>query len=172
MMDAYATEHTTTMTRSVGDGRLADYLNDHLAGADVGVRLAELCAGEARDRELDDLPASIRHDREVLQNVMTRLRIAPSKPRRALALAVGAVASVRQRAPIVGSSSREVVALEDAELLSLGIEGKTLMWRVLKDRADARLQDVPFDELIRRARSQRVVVERHRRRLARHAFAG
>jgi hypothetical protein len=160
------------MTRSVGDGRLADYLNDHLAGADVGVRLADRCAAHAGHLELDDLPASIRHDRDVLQNVMTRLGIAPSAPRRVLAVAVAAVANVRQRAPLVGSSSPEVAAMEDAELLSLGIEGKSLMWRVLKDRADARLQDVPFDELIRRARSQRVVVERHRRRLARHAFAG
>jgi hypothetical protein len=62
----------------LGEDRLSIYLNDHLAGATVGVRLARRIAGDdgsTGDGEaLDAIAAEIAQDRATLIEVMRRLR--------------------------------------------------------------------------------------------------
>jgi len=63
---------------------------------------------------------------------------------------------------------------EELEMLSLGIEGKRMLWKVLGTRAssDGRLVGFDFSGLQRRAESQRRRLEPFRLGLAAAALAG
>lgn len=66
----------------MNDKRLSIYLNDHLAGATVGCRLANRALKENVGTEfepmLTTLASEIAEDRRTLRQVMARLSIAPS----------------------------------------------------------------------------------------------
>ena len=78
---------------------------------------------------------------------------------------------LRVNTPLTGS--RELTRLMEAEALSLGIEGKRLLWHSLRQAAgaDPRLAAIDFDELIERARRQRELLEPFRLDAATKAFA-
>ena len=155
---------------------LLGYLNDHLAGAAAGIQLAERC----RDRDpesalaqaLQALLLEIRHDREVLEGVIRALGGSPGTIKRATALGAERMSSLRMWLPMIGPGSQESARLEEIELLSLGIEGKRLMWAALAQlsSADDRLSGFAFPDLKRRARAQRDRLERFRLRLAAEAL--
>ena len=155
---------------------LLGYLNDHLAGAAAGMQLAERC----RDRDpgselglvLQALVLEIKQDREVLERVIRALGGSPNAIKRATALGAERVGSLRMWLPMIGPGSEESARLEEVEVLSLGIEGKRLMWAALAQLSstDARLSGFPFPELKQRARSQRDRLERFRLRLAADAL--
>jgi hypothetical protein len=73
---------------------------------------------------------------------------------------------------MIGPGSQESARLEEIEVLSLGIEGKRLMWAALAQLSsmDERLTGFPFPDLKRQARSQRDRLERFRLRLAAEAL--
>jgi hypothetical protein len=155
---------------------LLGYLNDHLAGAAAGIQLAERCRDRDPESELGHvlqaLLIEIRHDREVLERVIRVLGGSPNTIKRATALGAERMSSLRMWLPMIGPGSRESARLEEIEVLSLGIEGKRLMWAALAQLSstDARLSEFAFPDLKRRARSQRDRLERFRLRLAAEAL--
>lgn len=163
-----------TMTTQAG--RLDGYLNDHLAGSAAALQLAK----RYRDREpeselghvLQALIAEIEEDRRVLEQVLDALGGSPNGAKRATALGTEMLASLRHPLPVLGSGSSEVARLEEVELLSLGIEGKRLLWRALGAfaSADPRLDAFDFGARERRAKAQRDRLERFRLELAERAF--
>ena len=155
---------------------LMGYLNDHLAGAAAGIQLAERC----RDRDpgselglvLQALVPEIEQDREVLERVVRALGGSPPRIKRATALGAERIGSLRMWLPMIGPGSEESARLEELELLSLGIEGKRLLWAALAQLSstDARLMGFAFPEMKQRAKSQRDRLERFRLRLANEAL--
>lgn len=96
----------------------------------------------------------------------------PPRIKRATALGAERIGSLRMWLPMIGPGSEESARLEELELLSLGIEGKRLLWAALAQLSstDARLSGFPFPELKQRAKSQRDRLERFRLRLANDAL--
>lgn len=155
-----------------GDRRLSMYLDDHLAGSSGAVRLA----GRLRDRDpgselgrvLDDLIGEIEEDRTTLHRIMELMGATPSTVKRTGAVAAEMLGSLRHRLPVLGAGSSNVALLEDVEVLSLGIEGKRLLWAALGAVATSHehLREFDFDALQARAREQRDRLEPFRLRLA------
>lgn len=156
---------------------LGGYLNDHLAGSVAGLRLAQRC--HARDpeselgRHLADLVGEIEEDRGVLKHVMAVLEVRPDRVKEVAALGAEMLTSMKNHLPGLGAGSDAVARLEEIELLSLGVEGKRLLWVALGSLAssDGRLKEFEFGELERRAQKQREGLERFRLELAKDAFA-
>src|SRR5262245_27970133 len=155
---------------------LLGYLNDHLAGAAAGIQLAERC----RDRDpgselglvLQALVIEIEQDRDVLERVIRVLGGSPNRMKRGAALGAERIGSLRMWLPMLGPGSEESARLEEVEVLSLGIEGKRLLWAALAQLSstDARLMGFPFPELKQKAKSQRDRLERFRLKLAADAL--
>jgi hypothetical protein len=157
---------------AASDGSLATYLNDHLAGSAAGLRLAKRCLDRERDTErgryLRELHDEIREDRSVLERVMARTSATPDPVKQAAAHAAVLLTILKNRLPVLGSGSVALVRLEEIELLSLGIEGKRLLWRALGTLAktDGRLKEFAFAALEARAQAQRDRLETFRLELA------
>jgi hypothetical protein len=155
---------------------LMGYLNDHLAGAAAGIQLAERCRDRDPESELglvlQALVVEIEHDGEVLERVIRVLGGSANPIKRATALGAERISSLRMWVPMIGPGSAESARLEEVEVLSLGIEGKRLLWAALAQLSstDERLSGFPFPELKQRARSQRDRLERFRLRLAAEAL--
>ena len=157
---------------------LAVYLNDHLAGSAAGLRLAKRCLererGSKLGRRLERLVDEIEQDRGVLERVMARVDATQNPLKQAAASGAVLLSLLRDRIPVLGSSSGDVSRFEEIELLSLGIEGKRLLWRALGELAktDARLKEFEFTALESRAQEQRDLLEPVRLELAPAAFGG
>jgi hypothetical protein len=150
---------------------IGTYLNDHLAGSTVGMRLARRAAKENRDSEygtvLERLAEEIEEDRATLQDLMKHLKVRRD-PVKALTPAVAeTLGRLKLNDELTGYSP--LSRLEELELLSLGVEGKLAMWRALRPNLEA---PVDFDELIARATSQRRRLERLRVKAAAETFGG
>jgi hypothetical protein len=159
----------------MSDRYLSIYLNDHLAGAVLARRIAERALVQNADHPVRDalrvLSREIEEDREALIRVMDLVgaRRDPVKPRAMWAAErVGRVFKFNGHLMKYSPLSR----YEELELLSLGVEGKLLMWRTLESLAqtDERLQGFDFATLIKRARAQREELERYRLDSASEAF--
>jgi hypothetical protein len=153
-------EHPTLVnTRSSTLSGLGGYLNDHLAGAAAAIQLAE--RRRARERHssigqlLEVLIGEIREDRDELERVVRALGYERNPVKPASARVVELLASLRMSLPVVGTGIPEASRLEEIEVLSLGIEGKRMMWGALEALADPRLQGFDFAKLQRRASEQR-----------------
>jgi hypothetical protein len=176
----------TSETRSGGPGRedpqsdggLTVYLNDHLAGSAAGLRLARRCLERERGtefgRQLEALVAEIEEDRGALERVMARLGATPNPVKQAAANGAVLLTVLKNRLPVLGSGSGDVSRLEEIELLSLGIEGKRLLWRTLGGLAkkDRRLKEFDFATLEGRAQAQRDLLEPFRLKLASATLRG
>jgi hypothetical protein len=154
--------------------RLGTYLNDHLAGATVGVELARRAAGSNRGttygETLSRLAEEIAEDRRTLEAVMKRLGIGRDRAKTTLAWGGEKLGRLKLNGQLVGYSP--LSRLVELEGLSIGVEGKLLMWQALAQLApnDRRLADFDFDELVKRARSQRRRLERQRMNALREAL--
>jgi hypothetical protein len=157
------------------DSALSIYLNDHLAGATVGAELARRAAASNRSTDygqpLAELAAEIAEDRETLAGIMQRLSVGQDRVKLLAAWGAEKLGRLKLNGRVRGYSP--LSRLEELEALSLGVEGKVALWQALQRThgGDPRLRDVDFDELIRRARSQRQRLERRRRRAAEEALA-
>lgn len=164
------------MGSSDADRALEVYLSDHLAGSAAAIQLVNRCRGRdpqtERSEFLGELVGEIEEDRTVLQDVMARVGASVSPLKQTGAKGVELLASLKHRLPGLGSGSPELAQLEEVEVLSLGIEGKRLLWRLLGALADARLEGVNFTALERRAQDQRDRLERFRLELASDSFGG
>ena len=141
------------------DTTLSVYLNDHLAGSAAGVRLAKRCAEANKGTDLGQYLASlvgdIEEDRRVLERVMSRIGVRSNPVKQAGALGAEILARLKHLTPL--GSGPSVAPLEEIELLSLGIEGKRLLWALLSElpASDDRLLEFDFATLGEGARMQR-----------------
>lgn len=154
------------------------YLNDHLAGAAAARQHVDRIRARQPESELGHvlqaLQGEIEEDRAVLERVISALGGSANPVKRAGALGAEMLASLRMQMPVLGAGSTEAKRLEEIEVLSLGIEGKLLLWRALGWLADSdgRLVGFDFAGLERRAKAQRDRLERFRLELAAAAFTG
>jgi hypothetical protein len=153
---------------------LGIYLNDHLAGAVGALELARRCAAANRENnigpDVERLILEIEEDKRVLEDLMRRLRISPSRVKGGAAWALEKVARLKLNGRILSYSPLSRVL--ELEALSLGIEGKRELWMALKEIAsqtDA-LVGIDLDGLIKRAEQQREVLETHREYAVARAF--
>jgi hypothetical protein len=151
----------------VNDRYLSIYLNDHLAGSTAGRQVAARALEQNREGPLGDflrvLVGEIEEDRESLIRLMGLLGI------RRDPVKVGAVWAAERIGRVIKLNGHllsysPLSRLEELEFLSLGVEGKRLMWRTLEVLAetDDRLKGFDFATLIKRAEVQRDELERHR----------
>jgi hypothetical protein len=151
---------------------LSTYLNDHLAGATVGVELARRAAGSNEGSELgaflERLAAEVEEDRDTLLAVMERLDIGKDQVKVAVGWLMEKVGRLKPNNRLFGYSP--LSRLVELEALALGVEGKRGLWQVLRHVEEARLSDFDFDALLERARSQRDRLKQRRLAAALDAF--
>jgi hypothetical protein len=150
--------------RRTGPDLLGVYLNDHLAGATVGVELSQRMTASAEPNSaaagtLKKLSAEIAADRGSLIKVMTALDIPQRNYKVFAAWAGEKAARLKLNRRLLTRSP--LSSLEEAEILRLGVEGKAAGWRTLRVLAerDTRLDTSTLDELIARAARQSAVLE-------------
>jgi hypothetical protein len=158
------------------DEALAVYLNDHLAGSAAGIELAEKLRDNNQGTELGQvmvaLHRDISQDRDALEELMRHLDLERHPVKEAAGWMLEKVSRLRLN-PAAGGSA-ELTRMQEAEALSLGIEGKLSMWLALKEAAasNPRLAAADYDRLIERARGQRRALEPHRLAAAVASFTG
>jgi hypothetical protein len=156
------------------DEQLETYLNDHLAGSAAGIALAKKLADNNQGTKLGDEMAlvhrDIAEDREALEQLMARLEVRQHPVKDAAGRMLERLSRLRLNPALTGSD--ELTRLLETEALSIGIEGKLLMWLALKEAAagNPRLAGTDFDRLIERARGQRRAVEAYRLAAAENSF--
>jgi len=133
------------------------YLNDHLAGAMAGVELAKRLEAGNRDIEalaptLRRVSAEIEADRETLQGILARLDVSPSPVKPHAAWLLERLGRLKPNGHLRGYSPLSRVL--ELEGLSMGIAGKTELWRTLADLGLDREAGVDFAALTARAEGQ------------------
>ncbi len=159
----------------MNDRNLATYLNDHLAGSVAGMELIDhivkLYAGQPGERVAIHLRDAIAADRKDLDSLMARLEITQSAPRKAAAWVSEKFAELKVRVDDLHEGSLR--RLELWEALSLGIEGKRLLWASLGSVVEGKseLAVINLARLEKRAEEQRRDVETMRVKAVKAAFA-
>ena len=116
------------------DKLLSIYLNDHLAGSTIGVRLARRISAKNRGTPLggylERLTSEIESDRETLERLMDELGIRRNRLKAFGAWATEKLGRLKLNGQLTGYSplSRFV----ELEALYLGITGKRELWRALQ----------------------------------------
>lgn len=153
---------------------LSTYLNDHLAGATVGVELSRRAAGSNEGTELGGfltrLAGEIEEDRDSLLKVMDRLGVKKDRLKVAAGWTGEKVGRLKPNNRLFGYSP--LSRLIELEGLALGVEGKGSLWQVLAELGEPRLTEFDFDALLARARSQRDQLQQRRLAAALDAFQG
>ena len=152
----------------MSDRLLSTYLNDHLAASLAALELARRVAGSNRDnaigRELEQLAFALEEDRQALQNAMDRLGVTRDVTKLVVGWSAEKLGRLKLNGRLIGYSPLSRV--EELEILTLGVEGKLLLWQSL-GRIGALEQP---DELVKRARSQLRVLRRLRLQAVEQAF--
>lgn len=158
---------------------LTIYLNDHLAGATLGVAVMKRCArsneGEPLGRTLREILPEVEEERRLIEGVLQRLggRLNPAKQAGAwLAEKLG-------RGKLNGHlvTYSDLSRLEEVEGLLLGVRGRLALLRALQlaasgEPAEPAFDGVDFVALIEAAERQVERLEAHREDAARRAFLG
>ena len=156
-------------------GLLAIYLNDHLAGATVGVELAKRSAannrGSAYGQFLDELATEIRSDRESLLEIMRSLQVGVDRVKVSAAWAAEKLGRMKLNGQLRGYSP--LSRLVELEALTLGVAGKLALWRALDQLEPERpaLSKATLQDLIARAERQLQSLEEQRRNAVTDALA-
>jgi hypothetical protein len=141
---------------------LAIYLNDHLAGATVGVELVRrLRSSNADDRHfgppLAELCAEIEADRATLEATMRQLGVPRGRVKPAGAWIGEKLGRLKLNGQLTGYSP--LSRLLELELLLIGITGKRRLWLALEHSLGASGGRFDFAQLAERAADQRERVE-------------
>ncbi|MEU1291129.1 hypothetical protein ABZ439_01640 [Streptomyces sp. NPDC005840] len=153
-----STPGARTRTRRVRTDLLGIYLNDHLAGAAVGVGRSRFAARSHRDppyaEPLRRLAGEIAEDRESLLGVMRALGVPPRRHKVAVSGTAERLGRLKSNGRLFRRSPLTLVI--ELEFLRLGVKGKELGWRTLRAlaEADSRLDERELDALIARAERQ------------------
>jgi hypothetical protein len=143
---------------------LAIYLNDHLAGSTTAIELVRRAVREHEGTELGaffaELGAEIEQDRDALKALMA----ANGAEQQRVKLVAAWTAEKAGRLKFNGALLRRspLSPFVELETLAVGIHGKELLWRALRDNAADEATAGRLDELIARAQRQGEAVERHR----------
>ncbi len=155
---------------------LTIYLSDHLAGATAGVELARRIAYARRHCsdgvQLRQLAGEIAADRAALIEIMHQIHV-PVRRVKALGGWFGEkIGRLKPNGSLFSRSPLSTVI--ELETMRLGVEGKSAVWRSLREVAetDARLDRGRLDALIERAERQSRTLEQRRRSVARVVLAG
>jgi len=151
------------------------YLNDHLGGSTTGVELVSRIAKQHKGDEIgalaERLRGEIQADRDTLLEFMETLGASTEKAK----VAMGWISEKVGRLKLNGElrEPSPLSPLVELEGLSMGIEGKRLLWVSLlaTEPVAERLGRERLQELIDRAERQRDEVEVQRREVARRALA-
>lgn len=153
---------------------LATYLNDHLAGAtsalELLTHLTHAYAGQEIAWFAEALHEQVTEDRHTLEQLAAGLGIAPSPLRAAVAWAGEKMARLKLR--LDDPSLRGLHLIESLDALSIGIEGKRLLWAALLAASETSpaLRGPDYATLMKRADAQRADVEQRRLAAARATF--
>jgi hypothetical protein len=151
---------------------LSIYLNDHFAGAVVGVELARRASASNPEgqlgRDLAEVCGEIEADRETLRQLMDRLGVERSRVKPAGAWLGERLGRLKLNGQLRGYSP--LSRLVELEGLCTGITGKAMLWRALERSLDT-VPRFDFEALAARAVSQRERLEAHRLEAAATAFA-
>lgn len=136
---------------------LAIYLNDHLAGATLGVELARRLRGSNEDDPdfgpvLTEVCAEIEADRETLKAVMDRLEVGQSRFKPLVAALGERLGRLKPNGRLWGYSP--LSRLDELELLQIGVAGKRRLWRALERTHADDLPRFDFGGLAERATGQ------------------
>lgn len=136
---------------------LAIYLNDHLAGATLGVELAKRLRASNQDDPafgpaLAELCAEIEADRETLMAAMDRLRVSQSKLKPLAAVLGERLGRLKLNGQLRGYSP--LSRLDELEMLQIGVVGKRRLWRALEHTHASDLSGFDLDALADRATEQ------------------
>jgi predicted DNA-binding ribbon-helix-helix protein len=137
---------------------LTIYLQDHRAGAEAGVRLAERCRDHAPDAdtktELSTLVTEIDDDRRTLATMMAGLDVDPSTVKQITALAAERLGRLKLNGRAVRTSPLSV--LVELEGLIGAVSMKRQLWATLGTlAARGPRRDTELEALIERADDQR-----------------
>jgi hypothetical protein len=136
---------------------LGIYLNDHLAGAAVGARVAgRLCRSNEDEPELAKPLARLREeieaDRATLEGLMESLGVRRGRVKPVLAAAGETLGRLKPNGQLTGYSP--LSRLVELELLQVGVGGKLQLWRALEHTLGPSVEDVDIAELAKRAERQ------------------
>jgi hypothetical protein len=136
---------------------LAIYLNDHLAGATVGVELARRLRGSNEDDPefgtvLAEVCAEVEADRETLKAAMDRLGVGQSRLKPLAAVLGERLGRLKLNGRMWGYSP--LSRLDELELLQIGVAGKRRLWRALEHTHASELQGFDLGALAERATGQ------------------
>jgi hypothetical protein len=153
---------------------LATYLNDHLGGSTAGLELARRIGSETRGTEagavMDGVATDIAEDRRTLEELMASFGVTADPVKQAVAWVSLQAGRLKLNPMLLGPA---LSRFEELEALSVGVEGKRLMWVAFADcDVGDRIGQVKLAELIARAESQRARVEKLRVESGRAAFDG
>jgi hypothetical protein len=154
---------------------LAAYLTDHMAGSVSAADLAERAAAGNQGPVAEffaGLAREIEADRRTLRLIAEHCDIEPSAVKEAAAVAGERLSRFKIDHRI--TSNPALSLLLELELLYLGIQGKSALWRTLRtvSAGEPRLADFNFDELERSADQQLAAVEEQRVAAAARALSG
>lgn len=136
---------------------LAIYLNDHLAGATLGVELARRLRGSNQgDPEfgpaLTELCAEIETDRKTLEAVMDQIGAGRSKLKPLAALTGERLGRLKLNGRLRGYSP--LSRLDELEILHVGVNAKRRLWLALEHTHAEDLPGFDFGALAERAAGQ------------------
>ena len=129
---AFVGARHTVAGRRLGPGqqRKQDYLRDHLAGSDVGIRAVGRLAGAATPEIAAvccQMYDEFRVERRFLSGLLQAEHGSPMSLKRLLGRVGGQLAS----APLLRQPVEGLRLFRALEALMIGIQGKRLLWRVL-----------------------------------------
>ena len=172
MTNSTGTEAATAIVPSgaTRPAELATYLNDHLAGAEGGRRLAGRLARTVSELELKGIANEIERDHVTLQRIMADLDIKRSRLKQVAGVAAEAASRVKLRLGSAGA--HDVEQLLGLEAMAVGVAGKLRLWRSLELLAPAhgRLDVEELHALVSRAEGQLDTLEQVRLRVARRCL--
>jgi hypothetical protein len=141
---------------------LSIYMNDHLAGATVGVELARRLRSNNADDDtfgppIAQLCAEIEADREALEGVMKQLGISRDRLKPVGAWLGEKLGRFKLNGQLTGYAP--LSRLVELELLYLGLTGQIRLWRALEHSLGAPSGELDFAAMAEQATGQRERVE-------------
>jgi hypothetical protein len=155
---------------------LSTYLQDHRAGAEMGVNLAARLRDENLGTPSEDfltlLAQEIEEDVATLESVMERFGVGKALLKTAGARIGEKLGQLKPNEHLASYSPLSRV--QELEMLRGGVEGKLSLWDALHEVADqdVRLDAADLARLIERAERQLSGLREHHRMAAREAFGG
>jgi hypothetical protein len=152
---------------------LSIYLNDHLAGATVGLELARRARGANEGTPLGEMLAGLEReideDRDSLKALMSKLGVREDPLKVAAGWAAEKAGRLKLNGQLTGYSP--LSRLVELEGLYVGVTGKLSLWKNLEATHGERIGGIDIAALSKRAESQRRRLATARRKAAEEAIS-